>query len=360
MIDLLDKVYFRNTVNDYLIALSIVLIGTSLLTLFKKKFFIKIKQWSGRTTNNFDDFVVEAVDRFGIPALYFTLIYIGLSYLTLSPRGATILTVATTVVITFLVIRLLSAVILILLKSYVRRQERGEEKIKQLSGLMLIINVVIWVIGILFLFDNMGYDVTALVTGLGIGGIAVALAAQNILGDLFNYFVIFMDRPFEVNDFIIIDDKMGTVEYIGIKTTRLISLSGEQLIFSNSDLTNSRIHNYKRMERRRIVFRLGVIYETSPENLKQIPSILKAAVEEESLVQFDRAHFHSFGDSSLDFEIVYNVLSSEYNNYMDAQQAINLRIYEKFSQLGIGFAYPTTTVYLKKDAQSAQEVSLKN
>src|SRR5690606_34760610 len=126
------------------------------------------------------------------------------------------------------------------LQSYVRRQDKGEEKVKQLTGILLIINIVIWAIGVVFMLDNLGYDVTTIIAGLGIGGIAIALAAQNILGDLFNYFVIFFDRPFEVGDFIIVDNKLGTVEYIGLKTTRLKSLSGEQLIFANSDLTNSR------------------------------------------------------------------------------------------------------------------------
>jgi small-conductance mechanosensitive channel len=212
---------------------------------------------------------------------------------------------------------------------------------------MLLVNAIIWIIGILFLFDNMGYNVTTIIAGLGIGGIAVALAAQNILGDLFNYFVIFLDRPFEVGDFIIIDEKRGVVEHIGIKTTRLKSLSGEQLVFSNSDLTTSRIHNYKRMQRRRILFNLSVIYQTSHENLKQIPEVLKSIVlEQAEMVEFDRAHFSGYGDSSLDFEIVYFVLDSAYNTYMDIQQKINLRIFEEFKKMGVEFAYPTRTLYV--------------
>jgi small-conductance mechanosensitive channel len=220
--------------------------------------------------------------------------------------------------------------------------------------LMLIINIVIWIIGLLFLFDNMGYNVTAMVTGLGIGGIAVALAAQNILGDLFNYFVIFMDRPFEVNDYITVDDKAGTVENIGIKTTRLKSLSGEQLIFSNSDLTKSRIHNYKRMDTRRIAFKVEVVYDTPPELIRQIPALLKEIVSMHPSVQFDRAHFSSLGDSSLVFEVVYIVLSAEYIEYMDIQQDINFQIFEKFNELGIEFAYPTSTVFLKRGGQARE------
>ena len=347
----MKAVYFQNSVQDYLIALGIILVGSLVVTVFKKKVFTRLKRLTQRTNTSFDDFVISAIDRFGIPALHFAIIYIGVRYLTLSATAANILKIATTVVIIFLLIRLVSSIILTLLRSYIRKRDRGEEKVKQMAGLTIIINGIIWIIGLLFLFDNMGYDVTAMVTGLGIGGIAIALAAQNILGDLFNYFVIFFDRPFEVNDFVIVDDKMGTVEYIGIKTTRLKSLSGEQLVFANSDLTSSRIHNYKRMERRRIVFSVGVVYDVSPENLRAVPAILKAAVEEQSLVQFDRAHLQKFGDSSLDFEVVYIVLSSDFNVYMDIQQAINLRIYDEFAARGIEFAYPSTTVYLKKTGQ---------
>lgn len=216
---------------------------------------------------------------------------------------------------------------------------------------MIIVNVIIWAVGLLFLFDNLGFDVTTMIAGLGVGGIAIALAAQNILGDLFNYFVIFFDRPFEIGDFVIVDDKMGTVEYIGIKTTRLKSLSGEQLVFANSDLTSSRIHNYKRMQRRRIVFKLGVVYQTSLEQVQQIPDVLRKAVEaqnegQEEVLIFDRAHFASYGESSLNFEVVYNVLSADYNKYMDVQQAINFRIYEAFERMGVAFAYPTRTLHI--------------
>ncbi|MDZ7648234.1 MAG: mechanosensitive ion channel family protein [Cytophagales bacterium] len=213
---------------------------------------------------------------------------------------------------------------------------------------MLIVNAVLWSIGLLFIFNNFGYDVTAIVAGLGIGGIAIALAAQNILGDLFNYFVIFFDRPFEVGDFITVDDKKGTVEYIGLKTTRVKSITGEQLIFSNSDLTNSRIHNFKRMDRRRIVFAFGVIYQTPPPVLEKIPSLVKNIVEAQSEVTFDRAHFQKFAASSLDYEVVYFVEHSDYNQYMDIQQTINMQIFKTFAAEGIEFAYPTQTVYLSK------------
>ncbi|MDX5346920.1 MAG: mechanosensitive ion channel family protein [Hymenobacteraceae bacterium] len=349
MNDFLARSYFNNSVQDYLIALGIVLLGFVLVRLFKRVILQRIKAWTEQTATGADNFLIDSIERFGIPALYFGILYVGVSYLVLSERMLYILKIATTVVITYLVMRLVAQTILLVLRAFIRRQEGGEEKVKQLGGIMLIINLVIWGIGLLFIFANMGYDVTAAIAGLGIGGIAIALAAQNILGDLFNYFVIFFDRPFEVGDFIIIDQKMGTVDKIGIKTTRIKSLSGEQLVFSNSDLTNSRIHNYKRMERRRIVFKFGVIYQTTLEQLRDIPNIIKSIIAEHENVTFDRAHFSSYGDSSLDFEVVYIVLSSDYNTYMDIQQCINLRLFEEFQARGIEFAYPTRTLFVVND-----------
>ncbi|SDM41747.1 Small-conductance mechanosensitive channel [Catalinimonas alkaloidigena] len=346
MQETLERIYFNNSVQAYLIAAAIILIGMIVVKAFKDIVYKRLKKLSAATDSNIDDYVIESIGKFGIPILYFLVIYIGLRTLTFSARVTRIIEVATTVVITFFAIRFIATTILLLLRTYVRKQENGEEKVKQLGGIIFIVNVVVWGIGLLFLLDNIGFDVTAMIAGLGIGGIAIALAAQNILGDLFNYFVIFFDRPFEIGDFIIIDNKMGSVEYIGLKTTRVKSLSGEQLVFSNSDLTSSRIHNYKRMQRRRIVFQVTVIYQTSLEQLKEIPKVLRAAVEAQENVLFDRAHFASYGDSSLNFEIVYNVLTGDYNQYMDIQQAINLRIFEEFQRLGVEFAYPTRTLYL--------------
>ena len=353
--DILEQVYFGNTVLDYLIALGIILAGFLIVMIFKRVILQRIKRWTEKTVTNFDDYVVRSIERFGIPALYITIVYVGLNYLTFTERGTYIVKIAATVAITFFAIRLVSHTFLLLLESYVRRQENGEEKVKQLGGIMLIINVVIWGIGLLFLFDNMGYDVTAVVTGLGIGGIAIALAAQNILGDLFNYFVIFLDRPFEIGDFIIIDDKMGTVEYIGVKTSRIKSLSGEQLVFANSDLTKSRIHNYKRMQRRRVVYKVGVIYQTPYEQVKTIPGLIKSIILEQEMTEFDRSHFAGFGEWSLNFEAVYYVLSSDFTKHMDVLQAINLRVFEEFEKAGIEFAFPTRTLYLNAEKTEKEE-----
>ncbi|MEO0578147.1 MAG: mechanosensitive ion channel family protein, partial [Pseudomonadota bacterium] len=196
------------------------------------------------------------------------------------------------------------------------------------------------------ILSNLGVNITALVAGLGVGGIAIALAAQNILGDLFASLSIILDKPFVVGDFLAVDSYLGSVERVGIKTTRLRSLSGEQLVFSNNDLLGSRVRNYGRLHERRIVFSIGVTYETTPAKLKAIPTILREAVEAEQDVRFDRAHFKSYGDFALIFEIVYYVLVADYNRYMDIQQSINFALFERLAEEGVAFAYPTQTVYV--------------
>lgn len=348
MTELLERIYFNNTIQDYLIAAAIIVIGMLFIRLIKSSVLRRISSWASRTSSKVDDVVIETIGRFGVPAFYLFVIYVALHTLNLPQRGEKILHIAFTVAITYYILRLISSMIHLVLRTYVSRQENGEEKAKQLGGIMLIVNMVIWAVGLLFLFDNMGYDITAVIAGLGIGGIAVALAAQNILGDLFNYFVIFFDRPFEIGDFIVVDQKSGTVEYIGIKTTRVRALSGEQLVFSNSDLTDSRLHNFKRMQTRRIVFKFGVIYQTPPGQLEQIPSIIRTIIESQPDVVFDRAHFASYGDSSLDFEVVYIVQSAVFNTYMDIQQRINFAIFKEFLSQGIEFAYPTRTLFMVK------------
>ena len=352
----LQDEYMNNRVLDYLIAIGVILVGLVLVRVVRKVVLARLHRWADSTETKADDFIINSAEKFGIPALYYLVIYSGVSSLTLSPKAQNVLAAATTVVVTYLLIRLISTTILHLLRRHIRRQERGEEKVKQLGGLMMIINAAIWILGVIFLIDNLGHDVTALIAGLGIGGIAIALAAQNILGDLFNYFVIFFDRPFEVGDFIIVDDKLGTIEYVGLKTTRIRSLSGEQLVIGNANLTNSRIHNYKRMPRRRIVFSIDVEYGTPIEKLRELPDFFKSLIEREELTTFDRAHFAKYADSSLRYEMVYFVNVPEYNTYMDIQQRINFAIYEEFTRQEIGFAFPSQSAAFVPHSTEATQV----
>ncbi len=350
MNDFLDQVYYNNTIRDYLIALSLIIGGAIVILALKKLIIRRLQKWAASTPGTWDDFIVESISRFVVPIFQGAIIYWAIHLLDLSERTERFVQIVTSIVITYFVMRLISSVVMLLLKSGVRKQERGEIKIKQLGGLMMIINVFIWFLGIVFLLSNWGIEVTPIIAGLGIGGIAVALAAQNILGDLFSYFVIFFDRPFEAGDFIIVDDKMGTIEYVGIKTTQIRALGGEQIIIGNSNLTNSRIHNYKRMVQRRVVFSIDVEYGTPLEVLQTIPPMLKSIVQARKLTTFDRAHFSAYKDWSLRFEVVYFVLSADFNTYMDIQQEINFEIYQEFQKKNINFAFPTQSMVIKKDA----------
>ncbi|MDO9217116.1 MAG: mechanosensitive ion channel family protein, partial [Lacisediminimonas sp.] len=218
-----------------------------------------------------------------------------------------------------------------------------------LAGRMLV-----WVVATLVVLDNLGFNVTTLMASLGIGGIAVALAVQNILGDVFSSISIALDKPFVIGDFIVVDSYMGTVEYIGMKTTRLRSLGGEQIIFSNAELLKNRIRNYKRMQERRVVLEFGIAHETAMPQIERIPAMVKAAIESmPDEARFDRAHLKGFGDSALLYEVVYFVLSPDFNQHMDIQQAVHLTILRELRQAQVSIAYPTRTLHVMPAPQSA-------
>lgn len=346
-----------NQAKDWAIAIGIISISIVILRLLQSVIIKKVSALTAKTKTTIDDFIITTVQKSVMPLLYVLAFYFGLQYLDLPTRVRSIAHIAVMVAITFFVLRIITSFIAYSFRQALLRREQNNLREKQSKGILLIIQVVIWLTGFLFLVDNLGYDITTLVAGLGIGGIAVALAAQTILGDLFSYLVIFFDKPFEIGDFIIIDDKMGTIEYIGVKTTRIRTLGGEQLICSNTDLTNSRVHNYKRMEKRRVLFSFGVVYQTPAQKLKNIPGMIKEIVESEPGNTFDRAHFSSYGDFSLNFEVVYYVTSPDYNLYMDRQQAINIAIFEKFEEEEIEFAYPTQTILFDKETKKKQVLS---
>ncbi|NWF89146.1 MAG: mechanosensitive ion channel family protein [Ignavibacteriaceae bacterium] len=348
MQNFLNQSYYGNSVAAYLTALGIFIISILLIKIFKKIILGRLKKWATTTETTLDDYLVRGIERTLIPLLYFLSLYAGIKSLNLDKKIEKYFDIISIIIFTFFFLRAVSSIITHLLKAFVAKRGADEQKQKQLKGISSIISFVIWTLGFVFALDNLGFKVSAVIAGLGIGGIAIALAAQAILGDLFSYFVILFDRPFEIGDFISVADKSGNIEHIGIKTTRIRSLSGEQLIISNTDLTNSRIHNFKRLEKRRVVFKLGVVYQTKAELLKEIPEIVKKIITEEPKTQFDRGHFATFGDFSLIFEFVYFILDQEYTEYMKTQQNINFKIYEEFEKRGIKFAYPTQTLYMNK------------
>ncbi|WP_285008043.1 mechanosensitive ion channel family protein [Pedobacter faecalis] len=355
MNQLSEQLILGNTIYQWAIAIAIIAGMILAIKLFKTMVLRRIKRWTAGTNNSWDDFAVAMVESSLVPLFYVSAFYFSLRTLSLHPKVGQIIHIAFLAVFTFFVLRVISAAFRKFIYSFIRREEHSGEKEKQAGGLIAIVNILIWLIGIIFFIDNLGYNVTTLIAGLGVGGIAIALAAQTVLGDLFSYFVIFFDRPFEIGDFVVVGDKNGIVEYIGIKTTRIRTLSGEQLVCSNTDLTNSRLHNFKRMERRRIVFTLGLTYQTSSAQLEEVPELVRQIITTRPKLQFDRGHFSGYGDFSLNFEFVYYVLDPDYNVYMDNQQAVYLDIFKTFEQRGIEFAYPTQTLFMGQQAGQAAD-----
>jgi len=336
-----------NTLLDYFISFIILLITLFLIRIFRKVVLNRLRKWAQKTETTLDDFVVNNIlEKTLLPLLYFGAFYISFNLLQLTSLLKKIMNVLGMALLTFFVARLIIEILSYALKIYWIKQGKKEALERSLKGILRVAKILIWGLAIVFFLDNLGFKVSTVLAGLGIGGVAVALAAQAILKDLFSYFSIIFDRPFEVGDFIIVDDFLGTVEYIGIKTTRIRSLGGEQLVFSNTDLTDSRVRNYKRMEKRRVVFQFGVTYDTPVEKLKKIPKIVEEIIKSVKDTIFDRAHFFSYGDFSLIFEVVYYVLGSNYNKYMDIQQEINLKLKEVFEKEKIEFAFPTQTLYV--------------
>jgi len=343
-----DHSIFGNTILAYLTVLAIFVAGVAAVYAIKHYALKRLRMRAESTGTGIDDFVINSIDTTLVPIFYFGAFYFALHSLDLTSEFRHGLKMAAIVLFTLLAVRAATSAVNFGLRSYLKKTDNPERGEKQLKGIRVLINFVIWVIALVFLLDNLGVKISAVVAGLGIGGVAVALAAQTILGDLFSYFVIFFDKPFQIGDFIVVGDKMGEVEMVGIKTTRLRAIGGEQLIFSNKDLTDSRVHNFKKMERRRVVFKLGVIYQTPSEKLKAIPQLVESIIDKQEDATFDRGHFASYGDSSLDFEFVYYVTGADYTKYMDLQQAINLAIFETFEREKIEFAYPSQTLFVNK------------
>lgn len=351
--DLLQTTVAGNPVRAYLTFAAVFFGAMLVLRLFEAVVLRRLERMAAATKTQVDDFLLQRLHKDVNPVVYSAVAYMSLSFLVIPPKLEKWLSGGLLTIGTFFGIRLVVAIVTFALENRWLDNDRSEFRVKNIRGLLTLIKIGIWALGTVFLLDNLGFEISAIITGLGIGGVAVALAAQAVLGDLFSYIAIFFDRPFEVGDFIVVGDLAGTVEYVGMKTTRLRSLGGEQIVIANSDLTNSRVRNFKRMEQRRVVFKLGVTYDTTLDQLKAIPEIVRKAVQAEKDTTFDRAHFLSYGNFSLDFECVYYVLSNDYNYYMDIHQAINLTLKTEFERQGIEFAFPTQTLLVHNEAASA-------
>jgi small-conductance mechanosensitive channel len=356
----MNKVYWGNTVLAYLIAAGGILLSWIVIRILKRLVLKRIETWTSRTQTRYDDILFGGIERFVLPYLYLFINYQIITSLNIDERLLKVLKVAMAVITIYFIVRLVNYVIHVSITGIMRQRHESEQRMKQLAGILNVIKAFIWLLGILVLLDNLGYNVTTLVAGLGVGGIAIALAAQTVLADLFSYFTIFFDRPFEIGDSVSVGNESGTIEHIGLKTTRLKSLSGEQLVMSNADLTKTAIHNFKRQQERRVMFRLSVVYQTKPELLLKIPELVKSIIQQQPAVRFDRAHLLSLGDYSINYEIVYVKLSADYNQYMDTHQQVLYKIFATFEEMGISFAVPSQRIFLEDHKEKAVEEREKN
>lgn len=350
---ILQTIYWGNTFQDWLIALCIFLVVFATFKIIQKVAISKLSKLARSTDNEFDDLLVDVFKQTKILILIVASAYVASNWITMKPSVESFWQKA---VILILILQgglwISAGINYAIRRTMQKRTENDASSTTTISLLGFVARLILWTIVLLLILDNVGVDITGLVAGLGIGGIAVALAVQNILGDLFASLSIVLDKPFVIGDFVIVDSLAGTIEYIGLKTTRIRSLSGEQLIFANNDLLKSRIRNFKRMTERRILFGFGVIYQTPLEKLKTIKSIITDIIEKEENARFDRVHFKEYGAFSLNFEVVYYVTTPDFNTYMDIQEAINLEIFHRFQEEGIEFAYPTQTLFLQKENPS--------
>ncbi len=337
--------YFNNTLFDYFFFFIIffaIVVGFFVFKLiFLRKLGKRIKD------NNLLQLPIDIIDKIRSPFYIYIGFYIGLTALVVPPILMKLFFVVLVLLIAYRVVIALSQVVDFFAFKYIRAKE-GVERKAVLKTISNIAKALLWLFALLVVLSIFGVNVTAIVAGMGVGGIAIAFALQNILSDLFSSFSIYFDRPFIEGDLIVVGDKWGNVEKIGMKSTRIRSLQGEEIIFSNKELTSAQIHNYRRMEKRRSEFKIGVIYDTPTQKLKKIPSIIEKIVTKEELTDFSRAHFTGFGDFSLDFVVVYFVESPNYQIFMDTNERIFLKIKQAFEKEKIEFAYPTQDIYLTK------------
>ncbi len=315
---------------------------------------VRLEAMAEKTSREFDDVVVQAIQSIRPWVYNLVAFFVAIQLYTLPSLIDQIITGVLYFTFVWQGIAVIKCFIRFVTSQYIEKESDDggvdPEAANASELITLISGIVLWSLGIIFVLSNIGIEVTSLIAGLGIGGIAVAIALQGVLGDLFASFSIYFDKPFRIGDHIVVGADSGTVEKIGVKSTRLRTLQGEELVVSNNELTTARVQNFKKMEERRIVSQFGITYETPQEKVKMVTGIVERAFEDLSGTRLDRVHFTTFADSALVFELVYYIESSNYTTYLDIQQQFNFTLMERFAEVGIDFAYPTQTIYHKEVA----------
>jgi small-conductance mechanosensitive channel len=345
MINILNYTLLGNTVQDYIISLGVFLLVFLFLKFFKLVVIKRLHKLAEKTSNDLDDALIKAIDSIGFIFYFIVSVFFAAKFIYTSGLASRIISYSTLFIVIYQGIKLVQNLIDYGVEALNKKMGDKKGFDSSLSNLLgKVIKVVIWAGAILIVLQNFGINVSAIVAGLGIGGLAIAFAIQNILGDIFASFSIYFDKPFQVGDFIMFEDKSGTVKKVGIRSTRIETLQGEELIVSNTNLINSQIHNFKKLKKRRVVLNLSVTYETSNDKLKMIPGLIKTIIDKAKDIEFDRSNFSKFEDSGLSFETIYYIGSQDYYMFMDKQQEVNFAIKEVFEKEGIEFAYPTVLI----------------
>jgi small-conductance mechanosensitive channel len=354
--DLLQQYVGLNQIISEIVAFLIIfslaiIIGWIGHSLFKRY----LCRWATKTQTNLDDEILRNVRApIFLLAILFGLYYglVGIASLqAYSTDFATAFTVGEILVVTFTITRITNVLISWYAEESVKRGRNLSNHI--LFVLKKVLQIIIYVFAFIIILGVLGQDLSGIVVGLGVGGIAIALAIQNILSDALTAFSIYFDRPFELGDFVVVGDYAGTVTKIGIISTRIQLLQGEELVISNKNLISTSVRNFKKLKKRRIAFDVKVTYDTSPEKLKKIPSIIANILKEVKLADLDRVHLRELDDFSLDFEVVYYITTGDYDKYMDIQQLINYGILEEFKKEKIELAYPTQKIFYVKDREAS-------
>ena len=340
-----------NTVWDYILAVGIFLTTLLVLYFFRTIILVYLHRLSKKTENRLDDMFIDIFQNVGKLAYPAFGLYLGLHFLTLTNSINKVASFLFVFILAYEALKALKSIYKFYIETYLdkfenERERQGSRSVMNIIWFVFV--VIFWLIVALLIMSNLGINVTSLVASLGIGGIAIALAVQNVLGDLLSSFSIYLDKPFTIGDYIEVGTDKGTVERIGLKTTRLRSLTGEELIISNKELTSARINNYRRMERRRDSFSIGVTYGTTKEQMKKIPKLIQKSIDAVDELDFLRCHFIEFGDFSLNFSVVYYIETPDVDVFVEAKERVLLDIYNKFNKEGIEFAYPTQEIIVKK------------
>ena len=285
-----DIAWGSNTVYDYVLAISIFVGLVIILKIFQVIILAHLKKIAMKTKTDFDDTLIDIFKSIKPPFYFFVAVYFAVKTLLLPDIANKVLFVLFIVALVYEIIRAFEKLIAYFIGKSLAKGNEDHKKHNQsiIKTLQLIVRIILWVFGLILILSNLGVDVTSLIAGLGIGGIAIALALQGVLSDLFSSFSIYMDKPFKVGDFIMIGTDGGVVEKIGLKTTRIQTLQGEELVIGNQELTTARVQNFGIMEKRRVVFSLGVTYDTAQDKLEKIPDTIKNIIKQVDLVEFDR------------------------------------------------------------------------